>query len=357
MNIGYFNMPLHPPGSNHTKTYEDDIEQIVFLDQLGFDEAWIGEHFTAEWENIPAPDIFISYLFAITKSIKLGTGVNCLPNHNPFVLAHRIAQIDHMSKGRFLWGIGSGGFIGDLKLFRHDAQTGTNREMTKESLDLIFQIWNDPKPGVYESKWWELEIPEEDKEIGLRTHLKPFQKPHPPIGVAGVSPNSETLKIAGANEWLPLSINFAHVNILKTHWDSIEEGAKKANKIPNRLNWRISREIIVSESRKEAEKEILKGVISRDFEEYFLKMLPKYSSLEVLKKDPNMPDSDVDIKYLMNNIFIYGTPSDVLEKIQELNYSVGGFGTLLAMGHEWNNESFWKNSMILLKKEILPKVI
>ena len=140
MNLGYFNMPLHPPGSNHTKTYEDDIDQIVFLDQLGFDEAWIGEHFTAEWENIPAPDIFISYLFAITKSIKLGTGVNCLPNHNPFVLAHRIAQIDHMSKGRFLWGIGSGGFIGDLKLFRHDVQTGTNREMTKESLDLIFQI-------------------------------------------------------------------------------------------------------------------------------------------------------------------------------------------------------------------------
>ena len=357
MNLGYFNMPLHPPGSNHTKTYEDDIDQIVFLDQLGFDEAWIGEHFTAEWENIPAPDIFISYLFAITKSIKLGTGVNCLPNHNPFVLAHRIAQIDHMSKGRFLWGIGSGGFIGDLKLFRHDVQTGTNREMTKESLDLIFQIWNDPKPGVYESKWWELEIPEEDEEIGLRTHLKPFQKPHPPIGVAGVSPNSETLKIAGANEWLPLSINFAHVNILKTHWDSIEKGAKKANKIPNRLNWRISREIIVSESRKEAEKEILNGVISRDFEEYFLKMLPKYSSLEVLKNDPNMPDSDVDIKYLMNNIFIYGTPSDVLEKIQELNYSVGGFGTLLAMGHEWNNEFFWKNSMTILKKEILPKVI
>ncbi len=356
MKLGYFNMPLHPPGSDHTKTYQHDIDQIIFLDKLGYDEAWIGEHFTAEWENIPAPDIFISFLFAKTKTIKLGTGVNCLPNHNPFVLAHRVAQIDHMSKGRFLWGIGSGGFIGDLKLFRHDNELGTNREMTKESLDLIFQIWRDPKPGIYENKWWSIEIPEEDNEIGLRTHLKPFQKPHPPIGVAGVSRNSETLKLAGMNEWLPLSINFAHTNILKSHWISIEEGALKAKKIPNRSNWRISREIIVSESREEAKKEILNGVISRDFEDYFLRMLPKYSSLEVLKKDPNMPDSDIDINYLMDNIFIYGTPSEVLEQIEELKHTVGGFGTLLAMGHEWNNEEFWKSSMTLLKNEIIPKI-
>ena len=87
MEVGYFTMPLHPPGSNFTKTLEDDLEQIVTLDRLGYKEAWIGEHFTAEWENIPAPDLFIAQALAMTGSIGLGTGVTCMPNHNPFIVA------------------------------------------------------------------------------------------------------------------------------------------------------------------------------------------------------------------------------------------------------------------------------
>ena len=110
MQYGYFTMPLHPPGSDFTQTVEADLQQIVTLDQLGFHEAWIGEHFTAVWENIPAPDLFIANALGRTKQIKLGTGVACLPNHHPLMLAQRIAQLDHMAQGRFYFGIGSGGF-------------------------------------------------------------------------------------------------------------------------------------------------------------------------------------------------------------------------------------------------------
>jgi limonene 1,2-monooxygenase len=84
MRYGYFMMPLHPPGSDPAATLQLDLEQIERLDELGFDEAWIGEHFTAEWENIPAPDLFIAAALQRTGQIKLGTGVACLPNHNPF---------------------------------------------------------------------------------------------------------------------------------------------------------------------------------------------------------------------------------------------------------------------------------
>ena len=83
MELGYFTMPLHPPGSNITKTLADDLEQIVTLDRLGYTEAWIGEHFTAKWENIPAPDLFIAQALAMTENIVLGTGVSCMPNHKP----------------------------------------------------------------------------------------------------------------------------------------------------------------------------------------------------------------------------------------------------------------------------------
>ena len=104
MKLGFFTMPLHPPGSNFTETLESDLEQIVTLDQLGFHEAWLGEHFTSVWENIPAPDLLLASAIPQTEKIILGTGVTCMPNHNPFVIASRIAQLDHMCRGRFYWG-------------------------------------------------------------------------------------------------------------------------------------------------------------------------------------------------------------------------------------------------------------
>ena len=114
MELGYFTMPLHSTGADMTRTLQDDLAQIVTLEKLGCKEAWAGEHFTAQWENIPSPDLFIAQALGMTENIVLGTGVTCMPNHNPFLIAHRIAQLDHMARGRFYWGVGSGGFPGDL---------------------------------------------------------------------------------------------------------------------------------------------------------------------------------------------------------------------------------------------------
>jgi alkanesulfonate monooxygenase SsuD/methylene tetrahydromethanopterin reductase-like flavin-dependent oxidoreductase (luciferase family) len=148
MRVGYFTMPLHPPGADPGRTMAADLEQLVFLDQLGYEEAWVGEHITAEWENIPCPDLFIAQALGVTHRMKLGTGVSCLPNHNPLMLALRIAQLDQMARGRFLWGVGSGGFPGDLELFELDTKAGEHRAVTRAMLDLILDLWNDPKPGI-----------------------------------------------------------------------------------------------------------------------------------------------------------------------------------------------------------------
>ena len=207
MKLGYFTMPLHPPGSNLTQTLEDDLAQIVKLDELGYEEAWIGEHFTAQWENIPVPDLFIAKALGMTKNIALGTGVTCMPNHNPFMIAHRIAQLDHMARGRFYWGVGSGGFPGDFEVFGFDPKTGEQRGMTRDAIDTVIQLWTDPKPGLYEHKYWRFNVPEPDDYIGLGFHIKPYQKPHPPIAVAGVSEKSDTLVLAGERGWIPMTIN------------------------------------------------------------------------------------------------------------------------------------------------------
>src|SRR5881628_3683512 len=92
MRLGYFAMPLHPPGADPARTMDDDLVQLATLDRLGYEEAWIGEHFTAQWENIPCPDLFIARALGMTTRMTLATGVSCLPNHDPLMLAQRIAQ-------------------------------------------------------------------------------------------------------------------------------------------------------------------------------------------------------------------------------------------------------------------------
>ena len=248
MKIGYFTMPLHPPGSDFTKTVEDDLQQIVTLDRLGYSEAWIGEHFTFAWENIPSPDLFIAKALGMTENIALGTGVTCMPNHNPVMIAHRIAQLDHMARGRFYWGIGSSSTPGDAEMFCFDTENSDRRELTKQSLEVILKIWEDPKPGLYESDYWRFTIPEPVDEVGLAFHLTPYSKPHPPIAIAGVSPRSDTLVMAGSRGWIPMSINMVPSNVVKTHWDAVEEGANKAGRNADRSTWRIAREIYVADT-------------------------------------------------------------------------------------------------------------
>jgi alkanesulfonate monooxygenase SsuD/methylene tetrahydromethanopterin reductase-like flavin-dependent oxidoreductase (luciferase family) len=108
MDFGLFMMPLHPPDRAFADAYDRDIAQIVLADRLGFREAWVGEHLTERWENAPAPDLLIAQALALTKNVKLGTGVTLLALHDPMYLAHRIAMLDHMGRGRFH----SGGSVG-----------------------------------------------------------------------------------------------------------------------------------------------------------------------------------------------------------------------------------------------------
>ena len=356
MELGFFTMPLHPPGSDFAQTVQADIDQLVTLDNLGYKEAWIGEHFTAEWENIPSPDLVIAAALSITRDIKFGTGVSCMPNHNPFLIAHRIAQLDQMAQGRFYWGVGSGGFPGDFTVFGFDPKTGDHRTMSREAIELVLEIWSDPKPGRYKNKFWDFTIPEPEDDIGLGLHLRPYQRPHPPIGVAGVSRSSDTLILAGERGWIPMSINIVPSRILKSHWESVEEGAANAGRSADRSLWRVARDVYVADSTDQARDEVMNGTLARDFRGYFRKLLAKSKLLDLTKVDPEMPDSAITAEYFLDNVWIVGDPDEVAGQLRGLYEELGGFGTLLAMGHEWQPRENWTHSMTLLAEEVMPRL-
>jgi len=356
MRLGYFAMPLHPPGADPAQTMDEDLAQLATLDRLGYEEAWIGEHFTAQWENIPCPDLFIARALDRTKRMKLATGVSCLPNHDPLMLAQRIAQLDQMARGRFYWGVGSGGFPGDFEMFGVDPKSGEHRAITREILDTVLSLWQDAKPGGYEGRRFRFAVPEPQPDIGLRLHLTPFQKPHPPIGVAGVSANSETLVLAGERGYIPMSINFVPTRILKTHWEGVKTGAKRAGRIADRTAWRIARDVYVADTDTKARREAIGGTLGRDYREYFLKLLPKLRGFDMLKVDPAMPDPEVTLEYLCDNIWIVGSPETVARKLATLYQEIGGFGTLLVIAHEWTPRAAWEHSMRLLVEDVLPRL-
>ena len=195
-------------------------------------------------------------------------------------------------------------------------------------------------------------------DIGLRFHLKPYQKPHPPIGVAGVSASSETLVTAGERGWIPMSINLVPARLarlLVSHWESVERGARSAGRTPDRSAWRIARNVYISDTTTNARREALDGVMKRDFDQYFLRLMSKLDMLDLFKIDPEMPDSDVTPGYLVDNIWIVGSADDVAEKLRKLYHDVGGFGVLL-VGHEWQPRDQWVSSMTALVNDVVPRL-
>jgi alkanesulfonate monooxygenase SsuD/methylene tetrahydromethanopterin reductase-like flavin-dependent oxidoreductase (luciferase family) len=359
--LGLFMMPMHPPERSHADAYELDLETLVNADRLGYTEAWVGEHFTSGWENIPAPDLLLAAALQRTEQIRLGTGVACLPNHNPVVLAHRIAQLDQMARGRFNFGIGSGGFPGDFDLFEIDLAAGEHRRITREVIDTVLAIWDaairrDGSALESETDRWRFRLPQRT-DWGMGVHMAPFQQPSPPIAVAGLNAKSETLVLAGERGWIPMSINLVPLPTLLTHWAAIETGAAKTGAPTDRREWRIARDIYVAETTAEARRQAKAGAQARVFEQYFLPLLRYGKQMFLFKSDPNTPDEDITIDWLMENIWLVGDPDYVAKRIRELHAAVGGFGTILQLVYDWGDqEECNRRSMKLLAHDVMPQL-
>jgi alkanesulfonate monooxygenase SsuD/methylene tetrahydromethanopterin reductase-like flavin-dependent oxidoreductase (luciferase family) len=361
VNLGLFMMPMHPPEKPHADAYDLDIETLVVADRLGYAEAWVGEHFTSGWENIPAPDLILAAALQRTANIRLGTGVACLPNHNPVVLAHRIAQLDQMARGRLNFGIGSGGFPGDFDLFEIDVANGEHRRITREVIDLVLAIWDAANRGngatlQSDTDRWQFRLPERT-DWGMGLHMAPFQKPYPPIAVAGLNAKSETLVLAGERGWIPMSINLVPVPTLISHWSAVEAGAARSGATTDRRQWRIARDIYVAETTDKARLQARQGAQARVFERYFLPLLRYAKQLFLFKSDQSMPDEDITIDWLMDNIWLVGSPDDVARRIRALHSAVGGFGTILQLIYDWGDqEECNRHSMELLSSEVMPRL-
>ena len=287
MEYGLFTMPSHPPERGLYDGHRWDLDTLRWADELGFTEAWIGEHHTAPWEPHPSPDLLIAQALMQTKKIRLAPGGFLLPYHHPAELANRVAMLDHMAQGRLNFGVAASGLPSDWAMFNVDGNAGQHREMTREALDIILKLWTDDEPFDYPGKYWQ--VSKTDLMLRtLRPHIKPLQKPYPPIGVAGVSKGSDTLKLAGEHGFLPMSLNLNQTYVA-SHWESVEEGARRTGRTPQRAQWRLVREIFVADTDAEAWRLSVGNMMGRMMREYFLPLLTDVGVVEFLKHDPRSP--------------------------------------------------------------------
>jgi limonene 1,2-monooxygenase len=335
MKYGIFLAPFHDLKENPTQAMQRDMWLLEYLDELGYAEAWVGEHHSGGFEIISCPEVFIAAAAERTKHIKLGTGVVSLPYHHPFMVAGRATQLDHMTRGRFMLGVGPGALVGDA--YRMGIDPEAQRRMMNESLDVIVKLM-DGETVSMKSDWFEA------KDAHLQ--IPPFTTPRTEMAVACARSPSGALA-AGKHGLGMLSIGGTNDEALIHHannWRMCEEEAAENGKTVSRKNWRLVTLMHIAETREEARRNVEYGL--EDFATYF----------KDISTFPIVPhEIDNAYEYLMENrVAVIGTPDDAIEYIETLLEGSGGFGSLMQLAHNWADWEATKRNYELIARYVMP---
>jgi len=342
LRFGTFMGPLHDPAHNPTLAIHRNLELIDWLDQLGFDEAWIGEHHSNGYETIPSPDIFIAAAAERTKRIKLGTGVISLPYYHPFIVADRMVFLDHLTRGRMIFGVGPGAFPSDAHMMGLDFSE--SRVKMAESLDAIIRLLVAEEPVSMETSWFTMN--------DGRLNLRPYTYPHFEIAVASaVSPSGPSLagqkgvsllSMAGATE--------AGFESLRSMWSIVEAQADRAGKVVDRANWRVVGFYHLAETEEQARKDVRFGL--QALMRFFASGIPFFPVPK--EADWSRPDDIIDT---LNDtgIAVIGTPDRMADALRRYRDQTGGFGCFLNQNHELANREASRYSYELFMRHVAPE--
>jgi alkanesulfonate monooxygenase SsuD/methylene tetrahydromethanopterin reductase-like flavin-dependent oxidoreductase (luciferase family) len=352
MDIGLFLVPFRLPQTSLKDGFEWDMQVIRWADEFGLSEVWVAEHSTMRWEPVASPELYLAAALAQTSNIKLATGANVPGNHNPMALAHRLAQLDHMSQGRLIVGIGAGAYATDHQIH---GNTDPGPRMV-EAVQAMLAVWEKEGPYHFDGKYYQFDIPAYD-DLLQGPFLRPFQQPHPPLAMAGLSPNSSTLKTAGSLGYIPLSFNVGR-EYLPGHWYRYMEGAEAAGKVADRNQWRIATNILVADTDEEAMDLAINGAMGQTYREW---MLPAYERGDMIKlMAPELgvtKAKDLPIEYLAEHKWLVGSPDTVVKKLQADIDATGGFGTIIGFTFDYLDQpEAYRRHFELIGTEVLPRI-
>lgn len=337
MRFGVFMAPFHPLPGNPTLALHQDLAVAEHLDALGFDELWVGEHHSGGLEIIASPETFIAVASQRTRNIRLGTGVSSLPYHHPFILLDRMVMLDHLTRGRVMFGVGPGQLPFDAHVL--GINPDDQRRMMEEALDVIMALQRETEPVTVKTDWFTVQ----DAVLQLR----PFSHPHLEMAVAGsFSPAGP--KLAGKHGIGLLSISATSpegFERLASHWEVAQAEAARHGHNVRRADWRLVAPMFLAETEAEARAALRYGY--EQISDYLTHVLP-------VPRPPAMSlDERIDAANASGAVVI-GTPDRAVEQIRRLVEQSGGFGTLLLNGGYWGSFEDTLQSYRLFAEQVMP---
>jgi limonene 1,2-monooxygenase len=336
MRNGVFLAPFHPVDEDPTMAIQRDLELIGHLDALGFDEAWIGEHHSAGYEIIASPELFIAAAAERTEQIRFGTGVVSLPYHNPLMVADRIIQLDHMTRGRVMLGVGPGLLPSDA--FMLGIEVNKQRDMMIESLEVILDLMAG-KSVTRQTDWFNLQ--------NARCQLRPYTKPRPEICVASsITPSGgRAAGRYGLGMLCVAATTMGGYDVLAENWKTACELAAERGETMDRAGLRLVGPMHIAETREQATRNVQFGL---------QKWVDYFSTINPMAAGDDLSGDDPVEAMLESGRAVIGTPDDAIAMIERLEEQAGGFGCFLQLAHNWADFEQTKRSYELYARYVIP---
>ncbi|MGW5518851.1 LLM class flavin-dependent oxidoreductase [Nocardia africana] len=341
LKFGIFLAPIHKPGQNPTLLLQRDLELVQYLEQLGYDEAWFGEHHSAGSEIYASPEIMIAAAGERTSRIKLGTGVTSVSYHNPLWAAERMVMLDHLTHGRALFGLGPGSLPTDAAMLGL-SQVDT-RELLAENADIIMRLLRGETVSA-KTRTHTL--------IDAKIQMAPYSDPLFDVVVAAIA-SPTGARLAGKHGIGLLSIAATLTadgfSALQHHWGMLEEFAEQAGRSAevDRSTWRLVGPFHIAETKEQAYRDVEHGI-----EHWFdyLQHVAAFPQMDVRGENKHEM-----IDFINNSgIGVIGTAEEARAQVQRLVDQSGAFGTLLVQGHDWANPQATKRSFELFAQDVMP---
>lgn len=339
LRFGVVQTPLHSASISPTLAIQQDLELVDLLDQLGFDEAWIGEHHSGGSEIIGSPEIFIAAAAERTKRIKLGTGVTSVSYHNPLWVAERLVQLDHQTRGRAMLGVGPGSLPTDSSMI---GLTPTDtRELLSLNVDIIMRLLRGESVT---------EKTPTHNLVDAQLQLAPYSDPLFDIVAAGVA-SPTGARLAGTHGLGLFSIGATLTadgfNALASHFGIMEERAAVHGKTVRREQWRVATLFHLAETKEQAYKDVEYGI-----EEWFRYFQHVAAFPQMGVKGDNVREM---IEFVNGEgVGVIGTPDEAIAHIEKLERQTSGFGTLLLFANDWASRQASANSYELFARYVMP---
>jgi alkanesulfonate monooxygenase SsuD/methylene tetrahydromethanopterin reductase-like flavin-dependent oxidoreductase (luciferase family) len=359
MRLGYFAMPVHPLHRDYLETLKEDREAVILCDELGYHDAFIGEHLSDKAENITNSMLFHATLIHSTEQIKLATGTTNLSHMHPVLVATHAAMFDHLAEGRFIFGISPGALRSDAEVL--DILDEDRNQLFGEAIDVILAIWEGEPPyniDLPDNRYTVTTETSHWAEVGLGIMPKPYQQPRPEIVGTVVAPFSKGVVAMGARDFHPLSANFLIDKWAATHWVNYKEGKEGVGEKANTDDWRIARTIFVADDGLVGRRYGKDDVNSpyRFYYSQLYKKLKRANRHGVFKHFRDEPDEAVTLDRILDDTVIAGTVNQVVDEILAFRDATGDFGEIVYAGVDFADPGLAKRSIELMATEVMPRV-